>query len=104
MVPNDKNEHVSMSMGTSWRVCMDYQKLNAWTEKDHFPMPFMVKCWIDLLEKDGTIFLMDIWGIIRFILYQKIKRKQPLLIHMGPLHSRECLLGCAMHPPHFRDV
>ena len=20
---------------------MDYRKLNAWTEKDHFPMPFM---------------------------------------------------------------
>uniref|UniRef100_A0A3Q7GH58 Reverse transcriptase domain-containing protein n=1 Tax=Solanum lycopersicum TaxID=4081 RepID=A0A3Q7GH58_SOLLC len=23
------------------RVCTDYQKLNAWTEKDHFPIPFM---------------------------------------------------------------
>ena len=41
MVPNEKNELVPMRTVTGWRVCMDYRKLNARTEKDHFPMPFM---------------------------------------------------------------
>ena len=41
VVPNEKNELVPMRSVTEWRVFMDYQKLNAWTEKDHFPMPFM---------------------------------------------------------------
>ena len=41
MVPNEKNELVLMRTFTGWRVCMDYRKLNVWTEKDHFPMPFM---------------------------------------------------------------
>ena len=41
MVPNEKNEFVPKRSVTCWRVCTDYRKLNAWTEKDHFPMPFM---------------------------------------------------------------
>ena len=83
---------------------MDYRKLNAWTEKDHFPMPFMDQIWVDLPEKGGTVFLMDIRGIIRFLLHQKIERKHLLLVHMGPLRLEECRLGNAMHLPHFRDV
>ena len=104
VVPNEKNEPVPMRLVTGWRVCIDYRKLNAWTEKDHFPMPFMDQMLDRLVEKGGTFFLMDIRGIIRFLLHQKIKRKSPLLVHMGPLRSRECRLGCAMHQPHFRDV
>ena len=79
---------------------MYYHKLNAWTKKDNFPMPYINQ----MLDTLGTILLMAIQGIIGFLLHQKIKRKTPLLIHMGPLRSRECRLGCAMHPPHFRDV
>ena len=41
VVPNAKNELVSMRLVMGWRVCMDYRKLNALTEKDHFSMPFM---------------------------------------------------------------
>ena len=31
----------------SWRVCIDYKRLNGVTRKDHFPLPFIDK----LLEK-----------------------------------------------------
>ena len=41
MVPNEKNEFVSMRQVSRWRVCMDYQKLNALTKKYYFPIPFM---------------------------------------------------------------
>ena len=40
VVLNEKNELVSMRPVTAWRVCMDYRKLNAWTE-NRSPMPFM---------------------------------------------------------------
>uniref|UniRef100_A0A3Q7FIS5 Uncharacterized protein n=1 Tax=Solanum lycopersicum TaxID=4081 RepID=A0A3Q7FIS5_SOLLC len=56
----------------------------------------------DTCRKGGNVFLMDIRGIIKFLLHLKIKRKPPLLIHMGDLRSREYRLGCAMHSPHFR--
>ena len=39
-LPNEKNELIPMRSVTGWRVCMDYRKLNAWTEKVHFLMPF----------------------------------------------------------------
>ena len=41
VVPNERNALVPMRAVAEWRVYMDYQKLNVWTKKDHFPMPFM---------------------------------------------------------------
>ncbi|GJZ80423.1 reverse transcriptase domain-containing protein [Tanacetum coccineum] len=41
IVTNEKNELVPTRTITSWRVCIDYQKLNEATRKYHFPLPFM---------------------------------------------------------------
>ena len=69
VVLNEKNELVAMRPVTRWRVCMNYRKLNAWTEKDHFPMPFMDQMLDRLVEKGGTFFLMDIRGKFKFLLH-----------------------------------
>ena len=39
VVPNEKNELVPMRPITGWKVCMDYRKLNSWTEKTTFLCP-----------------------------------------------------------------
>ena len=41
MIVNDKGEEIQMRLPTKWRVCIDYQKLNAATKKEHFPLPFI---------------------------------------------------------------
>nr|GEZ77784.1 hypothetical protein [Tanacetum cinerariifolium] len=41
VVTNDENELVPTRLVMGWRVCIDYQKLNEATWKDHFPLPFM---------------------------------------------------------------
>ncbi|GJV24279.1 reverse transcriptase domain-containing protein [Tanacetum coccineum] len=41
VVINENNELVPTRTVTSWRVCIDYRKLNEATAKDHFPLPFM---------------------------------------------------------------
>ncbi|WMV38055.1 hypothetical protein MTR67_031440 [Solanum verrucosum] len=51
VVPNDYNELVATRPVTGWIVCMYYQKLNSWTEKDHFPMPFIDQMLDSLAEK-----------------------------------------------------
>nr|GEW32642.1 reverse transcriptase domain-containing protein [Tanacetum cinerariifolium] len=38
---NKENELIPTRLVTGWRVCIDYQKLNDTTYKDHFPLPFM---------------------------------------------------------------
>ena len=42
---------------------MDYQKLNAWTEKDHFPMPFMDQMLDRLKGKRWYCFLVGYSGL-----------------------------------------
>ena len=58
VVPNDKNELVPMRRVTGCRVSMDYQKLDAWTEKDNFPIPFMDQM-LDRLAGKGWYYFLD---------------------------------------------
>ena len=41
VVKNEGNELVSIRVQTGWRVCIDYQKLNSVTRKDHFLLALM---------------------------------------------------------------
>ncbi|GJT62571.1 reverse transcriptase domain-containing protein, partial [Tanacetum coccineum] len=41
IVTNEINELVPTRTVTSWRVCINYRKLNEATAKDHFPLQFM---------------------------------------------------------------
>ncbi|GJX83653.1 reverse transcriptase domain-containing protein, partial [Tanacetum coccineum] len=41
VVKNEDNELIPTRLVTGWRLCIDYQKLNDATRKDHFPLPFM---------------------------------------------------------------
>ena len=41
VVRNEKNELLPTRTVTGWRVCIDSQKLNKATQKDHFPLPFI---------------------------------------------------------------
>nr|GEU71681.1 DNA-directed DNA polymerase [Tanacetum cinerariifolium] len=38
---NEVSELIPTRLVIRWRVCIDYQKLNDATRKDHFPLPFM---------------------------------------------------------------
>ena len=41
VIVNDKGKEIQTRLPTKWRVCIDYQKLNVATKKDHFPLPFI---------------------------------------------------------------
>ncbi|GJX02004.1 reverse transcriptase domain-containing protein [Tanacetum coccineum] len=41
VITNEDNELIPTRLVTGWRVCIDYQKLNDATRKDHFPLLFI---------------------------------------------------------------
>jgi hypothetical protein len=41
VICNEKNELIPHWTVTGWQMCIDYQKLNKATQKDHFPLPFI---------------------------------------------------------------
>ena len=41
VVTNERNELIPTRTVIGWRICMDYQKLNKETKKDHFPLSFI---------------------------------------------------------------
>ena len=41
VVQNEKGEEIATRLTSGWRVCIDYRKLNVFTRKDHFPLPFI---------------------------------------------------------------
>ena len=41
VVRNEKDELLSTCIVMSWRVCIDYRKLNKATRKDHYPLLFL---------------------------------------------------------------
>ena len=41
VVKNENNELLPTRRITGWRICIDYQKMNKMTIKDHFPLPFI---------------------------------------------------------------
>nr|XP_016486276.1 PREDICTED: uncharacterized protein LOC107806605 [Nicotiana tabacum] len=41
VVKNEDNELIPTRTVTGWRICIDYQRLNDATRKDHFPLPFI---------------------------------------------------------------
>nr|GEY38528.1 DNA-directed DNA polymerase [Tanacetum cinerariifolium] len=57
VVTNDEKELVPTRLVTGWRVCIEYQKLNKATRKDHFPLPFMDQMLERLAENEYYYFL-----------------------------------------------
>nr|KYP37913.1 Retrovirus-related Pol polyprotein from transposon 412 family [Cajanus cajan] len=41
VVKNEKHELIPTRVQNSWRVCIDYRRLNQATRKDYFPLPFI---------------------------------------------------------------
>nr|GEV46078.1 DNA-directed DNA polymerase [Tanacetum cinerariifolium] len=57
VVENEENELIPIRLVTGWRVCIDYQKLNDATRKDHFSLPFMDQMLERLARNEYYCFL-----------------------------------------------
>ncbi|GKE29661.1 reverse transcriptase domain-containing protein, partial [Tanacetum coccineum] len=62
VVTNEDNELIPTKLVTRWRICIDYQKLNDATSKDHFPLPFMDQMLERLARNEYYCFLDGFCG------------------------------------------
>nr|GEV45014.1 reverse transcriptase domain-containing protein [Tanacetum cinerariifolium] len=62
VVENEENELIPTRLVTGWWVCIDYQKLNEATRKDHFPLPFMDQMLERLAGNEFYCFLDGFFG------------------------------------------
>ena len=59
---NDRGEEIQRRLSTKWRVCIDYQKLNTTTKKDHFPLPFIDQI-LDKISGQGFYCFLDGYSV-----------------------------------------
>ncbi|RDY06999.1 Retrovirus-related Pol polyprotein, partial [Mucuna pruriens] len=57
VMKNQQDELVPTRIQNSWRVCIDYRRLNLATRKDHFPLPFIDQMLEKLEGKSHYCFL-----------------------------------------------
>nr|GEX86907.1 DNA-directed DNA polymerase [Tanacetum cinerariifolium] len=62
VVENEENELIPTRLVTGWSVCIDYQKLNEASRKDHFPLPFMDQMLERLAGNEHCYFLNGFLG------------------------------------------
>nr|GEX68695.1 reverse transcriptase domain-containing protein [Tanacetum cinerariifolium] len=82
VVENEENKLIPTRLVTGWRVCIDYQKLNEATRKDHFPLPFMDQM-LERLEK--TTFTCP-YGTFAY-------RRMPFGLCNAPSMFQRCMLA-----------
>ena len=58
---SDKSEEIQTRLLMKWRVCINYQKLNAATKKDHFPLPFIDQI-LDRLARQTYFCFLDCYS------------------------------------------
>ncbi|CAN6554941.1 unnamed protein product [Malus baccata var. baccata] len=92
VVENAENELVPTQIQTSWRVCIDYRKLNATTRKDHFPLPFLDQ----MLER--------LAGFYRRFIKDVSKIAQPLCCLLQKEVSFEFNEACEQAFNHLKDL
>nr|GEU69720.1 reverse transcriptase domain-containing protein [Tanacetum cinerariifolium] len=102
VVENEENELIPTRLVTGWRVCIDYQKLNEATRKDHFPLLFMDQMLERLARNEYYCFLDGFSCYFQIPIVLKDQKRPHSLVHTERLPTVACLLGYAMHQECFR--
>nr|GEV42849.1 DNA-directed DNA polymerase [Tanacetum cinerariifolium] len=97
IVENEENELIPTRLVTSWRVCIDYRKLNDTTRKDHFPLPFMEQMLKILAGNEYYCFLDGFSGYFQIPIDPQDQEKTTSCVLIECLPTVACLLAYAMH-------
>nr|GEZ31199.1 reverse transcriptase domain-containing protein [Tanacetum cinerariifolium] len=102
VIKNDENELVPTRLVTSWRVCIDYRKLNEATRKDHFPLPFMDQMLERLAGNEYYCFLDGFSGYFQIPIDPKDQEKTTFTCPYGTFAYKRMPFALCNAPGTFR--
>ncbi|GKE82881.1 putative nucleotidyltransferase, ribonuclease H [Tanacetum coccineum] len=102
VVRNEKNELIPQRTVTGWRVCIDYQKLNDATRKDHFPLPFIDKMLERLAGHDYFCFLDGFSGYFQIPIALEDQEKKTFICPYGTFVYHRMPFGLCNAPATFQ--
>ncbi|RDY02627.1 hypothetical protein CR513_13880, partial [Mucuna pruriens] len=83
IMKNQQDELVPMRIQNSWRVCIDYRRLNQATWKDHFPLPFIDQVLEKLAGKSHYCFLDGFSGYMQIHIASEDQHKTTFTCPFG---------------------
>ncbi|XP_054807358.1 uncharacterized protein LOC129309679 [Prosopis cineraria] len=102
VVKNEKNELIPMRVQNSWRMCIDYRKLNDATRKDHFPLPFIDQMLEKLAGKSHYCFLDGFSGYFQICIAPEDQEKTTFTCPFGTFAYRRMPFGLCNAPATFQ--
>jgi len=84
VIKNEKDELIPTRVQNSWRVCIDYRRLNQVTRKDHFPLPVIDQMLEHLAGKSHYCFLDGFSGYLQIYIASEDQEKDH--IHLSLWH------------------
>ena len=102
VVKNSKDELVPTRVQNSWRVCIDYRKLNQATRKDHFPLPFIDQMLERLAGQSHYCFLDGFSGYFQIHIAPEDQEKTTFTCPFGTFAYRRMPFGLCNAPGTFQ--
>ncbi|GJY43198.1 reverse transcriptase domain-containing protein [Tanacetum coccineum] len=102
VIENEDNELIPTRLVTGWRVCIDYQKLNDATRKDHFPLPFMDQMLERLAGNEYYCFLDGFSGYFQIPIDPQDQEKTTFTCPYGTFAYRRMPFGLCNAPGTFQ--
>jgi hypothetical protein len=102
VVKNKDNELVPTRIQSGWRVCIDYQKLNVATWKDHFPLPFIDQM-VERLAGSEYYYFLDVYsGYNQVLVDLEDQEKTTFTYPFGTFTYRRLSFGLCNAPTTFQ--
>jgi hypothetical protein len=102
VVKNEKNELIPQRTVTGWRMCIDYQRLNKETKKDHFPLPFIDEMLERLANHAYFCFLDGYSGFMQILIHPDDQHKTMFTCPYGTFAYRRMPFGLCNAPASFQ--
>ncbi|CAM8917188.1 unnamed protein product [Rhodiola kirilowii] len=87
---------------TTWRMCIDYRKLNKATRKDHFPLPFIDQMLERLAKHKFFCYLNGYSGFFQIPIHSEDQEKTTFTCPFGTFAYRHMPFGLCNAPATFQ--